>query len=136
MQQYGFGYGRLDVIARHPARLAGDAVSPAGMMGHPFVMGLALSLLLAGAALPILSGDGVGLIVAGGVLLLTLAFERAIAGARAWRQFADPAALAFPLVHLARDIAWVAAVLPWAFRRLVRRPLRPEHSMSARSASR
>jgi cellulose synthase/poly-beta-1,6-N-acetylglucosamine synthase-like glycosyltransferase len=136
VQQYGFGYGRLDVIARHPARLAGDAVSPAGMMGHPIVMGLALSLLLAGAVLPMLSRDGVGLLIAGGVLLLTLAIERAIAGARAWRQFEDPAALAFPLVHMARDIAWVAAVLRWALRRLVRRPLRPEHSMSARPASR
>ena len=27
-QQYGFGYGRLDVVARHPARYTGDAVSP------------------------------------------------------------------------------------------------------------
>ena len=52
-QQYGFGYGRLDVIARHPTRLTGDAVSPAGMMGHPLVMGLALSLLVAGAVLAI-----------------------------------------------------------------------------------
>ena len=136
VQQYGFGYGRLDVIARHPTRLAGDMVSPAGMMGHPIVMGLALSLLLAGAVLPMLSRDGAGLLVAGGALLLALAIERAIAGARACTQFGDPAALAFPLVHMARDIAWVAAVLAWAFRRLVRRPLRPEHSMSARPASR
>jgi hypothetical protein len=135
-QQYGFGYGRLDVIARHPTRLAGDAVSPAGMMGHPLVMGLALSLLVAGAVLAMLSGGGFGLLAAGGVLLLALAIERAIAGARAWKQFGDAAALAFPLVHMARDVAWVAAMLAWALRRLLRRPLRPGHSMSARPASR
>jgi hypothetical protein len=135
-QQYGFGYGRLDVIARHPTRLMGDAVSPAGMMGHPLVMGLALSLLVAGAAMAILSGGGFGLLAAGGVLLLALAIERAIAGARARKQFGDAAALAFPLVHMARDLAWLAAVLAWAFRRLLRRPLRPAHSMTARPASR
>jgi len=135
-QQYGFGYGRLDVVARHPTRLAGDAVSPAAMMGHPLVMGLALSLLVAGAALRMLSGDGVTLLAAGGVLLLALAMERSIAGIRACRQFGDSAALAFPLVHMARDIAWIAAACVWALRRLLRRPLRPEHSMAARSASR
>ena len=135
-QQYGFGYGRLDVIARHPTRLAGDAVSPARMMGHPLVMGLALSLLAAGALLAALSGRGFGLFAAGGVLLLALAIERVIAGARACKQFGDAAALAFPLVHMARDLAWIAAILAWAVRRLLRRPLRPEHSMSARPASR
>ena len=135
-QQYGFGYGRLDVIARHPTRLAGDAVSPAGMMGHPLVMGLALSLLVAGATAATFSGGGFGFLAAGGVLLLTLAIERAIAGARAWKRFGDAAALAFPVVHMARDLAWVAAVLVWTSRRLLRRPLRPEHSMSARHASR
>jgi len=135
-QQYGFGYGRLDVIARHPTRLAGDAVSPAGMMGHPLVMGLALSLLAAGALLATLSGRGFGLLGAGGVLLLALAIERAIAGARAHKQFGDAAALAFPFVHMARDLAWIAAVLAWGVRRLLRRPLKPEHSMSARPASR
>ena len=136
VQQYGFGYGRLDVVARHPTRYAGDAVSPAGMMGHPLVMGLALSLLAAGAVSAMLSREAFGLVAAGGVLLLALAVERAIAGVRAWKQFGNTAALAFPLVHLMRDLAWVAAMVAWTSRRLLRRPLKPEHSMSARHASR
>ena len=32
VQQYGFGYGRLDLVARHRSRFRGDAVSPPGMM--------------------------------------------------------------------------------------------------------
>ena len=43
-QQYGFGYGRLDVVIRHPSRVAGDVVSPVGMMLHPAVAGVALAL--------------------------------------------------------------------------------------------
>ena len=41
-QQYGFGYGRLDVVAAHPGRVAGDDVSPALMMAHPVVTAMAL----------------------------------------------------------------------------------------------
>lgn len=139
-QQYGFGYGRLDVVARHPARFTGDAVSPAGMMGHPLVTGAALCLLAAGALSAALSaalsGKTLGLVAAGLALLLVLATERAIAGVRAWQQFGNPAALAFPLVHLARDVAWVASATVWATRRLLRRPLKPGHSMTARAATR
>jgi cellulose synthase/poly-beta-1,6-N-acetylglucosamine synthase-like glycosyltransferase len=119
-QQYGFGYGRLDVVARHPARLAGDAVSPIAMMAHPVVMGAALLLLATGA------------IGAGLALLVLLAVERAAAGVRAWKMFGDPAALSFPLVHLIRDAAWIAAIVTWGTRRMLRRPIKPEHSMAGR----
>src|SRR5262249_48856874 len=46
-QQYGFGYGRLDVVAKHPTRVGGDAVSGTGMMLHPVALatGLALSAI-------------------------------------------------------------------------------------------
>ncbi len=135
-QQYGFGYGRLDVVARHPTRYSGDAVSPAAMMGHPLVMGAALCLLAAGALVATLSGRTFGLVAAALLLLLALATERAIAGLRGWKQFGDPVALAFPLVHLARDVAWVAAAVVWAARRLLRRPLKPGHSMTARAVMR
>src|SRR4029079_4627767 len=40
-QQYGFGYGRIDLVVRHPRKLAGDAVSPPAMMAHPLVMAAA-----------------------------------------------------------------------------------------------
>jgi cellulose synthase/poly-beta-1,6-N-acetylglucosamine synthase-like glycosyltransferase len=135
-QQYGFGYGRLDVVARHPERYAGDAVSPAGMMGHPLVMGLALCLLASGALAATLWGRTFGLAGAGLALLGVLAFERAVTGVRAWRRFGSAAALAFPFVHLARDVAWVAAIVVWVIRRILRRPLKPEHSMTARTAAR
>ena len=135
-QQYGFGYGRLDVVARHPARCTGDAVSPLSMMGHPLVTGLALCLLLAGTLAAALSELTFGLIAAGLTLLLILAMERAVAGVCAWRRFGDAAALAFPFVHLARNVAWVAAIVVWSARRVAGRPLNPEHSMTARAAAR
>ena len=50
-QQYGFGYGRLDVVARHPARISGDSVSPLGMMLHPAVMAAAWTCLVLSALL-------------------------------------------------------------------------------------
>jgi hypothetical protein len=136
LQQYGFGYGRLDVVARHPGRWRGDAVSPARMMVHPLLTGAALCLL-AGAALALLiSGRTFGLIAAALTVLLVVIVERAVAGVRAWRRFGNTAALAFPFVHLVRNVAWVAAVLVWSARRILRRPLRPRHSMTARVATR
>jgi cellulose synthase/poly-beta-1,6-N-acetylglucosamine synthase-like glycosyltransferase len=135
LQQYGFGYGRLDVVARHPARYAGDAVSPAAMMWHPVVMAVAIGVAAVGIVLLTLIGQGAGLVAAAGVLFLALALERAIAGLRAWRQFGNLAALTFPIVHLLRDLAWVAAIGVWICRRLLHRPYRPGHSMAARQPS-
>ena len=40
--QHGFGYGRLDIVARHFGRITGDTVSPLQMMLHPVVMGIAI----------------------------------------------------------------------------------------------
>jgi cellulose synthase/poly-beta-1,6-N-acetylglucosamine synthase-like glycosyltransferase len=135
-QQYGFGYGRLDVVARHPQRWMGDAVSPASMMAHPLVMAMALCLLGAGGLLATSSAWSNTLVTAGLALVLVLAIERTVTGVRLWKRFGDPAALAFPLVHLARDVAWVAAVLVWTYRRVLRRGVRPEHSMMPRAAAR
>jgi cellulose synthase/poly-beta-1,6-N-acetylglucosamine synthase-like glycosyltransferase len=135
-QQYGFGYGRLDVVARHPERVTGDAVSPAAMMAHPLVMAIALCLLAAGGLLAASPAWGIRLVTAGLALVLVLAIERTVTGIRLWRRFGDPAALAFPLVHLARDLAWVAAVVVWTSRRVLRRRLKPEHSMMPRAAAR
>ena len=135
-QQYGFGYGRLDVVARHPERWMGDTVSPAAMMAHPLVMAMALSLLGAGGLLASSPAWSTRNVTAGLALLAVLAVERAVAGVRAWRRFGDPAAIAFPLVHLVRDAAWVAAGVVWTSRRLLRRRLKPEHSMMPRAAAR
>jgi cellulose synthase/poly-beta-1,6-N-acetylglucosamine synthase-like glycosyltransferase len=128
-QQYGFGYGRLDVVAKHPTRLAGDAVSPARMMSHPMLtfgglLGLCCALLLR------LTG-GPSLIVASASLFLlaALAAERLAAGIVAAVRFRQPAPLLFPLFHFVRDVAWVAAIGAWTARRALKRPALPEHSM-------
>jgi succinoglycan biosynthesis protein ExoA len=127
-QQYGFGYGRIDLVTRHARRVGGDAVSPALMMFHPVVLGMALLVACGEMAI---GRPREGLTIAAalvGVLLL----ERAIAGVRAALRFKDPAALTFPFFHLARDAAWVSAMAVWAVRRLSGRPTRPHHSMRAR----
>ncbi len=130
-QQYGFGYGRLDLVAKHPSRLGGDAVSPLSMMLHPVGMLLAMAGLGIG-----LSQGGtaarVGLTIAA-ALLSVLVVERTLAGVAAARRFRDWSALLFPIVHLIRDVAWVCAMLMWSVRRMTRLGSEPRHSMSPAS---
>jgi hypothetical protein len=131
-QQYGFGYGRLDVVSAHPARFAGDDVSPLVMMSHPVVAGVALV-----AAAAWLSGRWLGMDAAPAgwlalVLVAGLVVERALAGVQAWRKYGDTAALGFPLVHLARDLAWVAAIGVWSCRHAFGRAGGPAASMTPR----
>jgi glycosyltransferase involved in cell wall biosynthesis len=135
-QQYGFGYGRIDLVAKYPGRLTGDRVSPPAMMIHPLVMLVAL-LMLTGAALSALDGRPAVIPGAAGVTLVAaLAIERLWAGARAVRRFGDRTALLFPALHLARDLAWVAAILMWLARRAGRHDVRPSHSMRPRAGKR
>ena len=131
-QQYGLGYGRLDVVARHRRRLTGDRVSPLPMMAHPIVMLLAVTLFAASAAAAAVDLPGRALFAMGAALVSLLALERLRAGSRAVRQFGDRAAWLFPIFHLLRDLAWVAAMLVWTIRRAGRRPGRPSHSMLPR----
>ena len=133
VQQYGFGYGRLDIVAKHPRRVTGDSVSPAGMMAHPLLMMAAVGGLAGALVLAIVGGPW--RLVASGALALiaVLAVERLAAGIAACRRFRDPAALLFPILHLGRDLAWVAAIAMWSARRLFGRPSKPSHSMRART---
>jgi hypothetical protein len=131
-QQYGFGYGRLDVVARHPVRWSGDVVSPAMMMMHPIAMGGALCLIAPAAVSGSLTGFPGALALTGGALICLLTLERAWAGFQAWRRWKEPAALGFPVFHLMRDLAWIAAGVVWLSRRARRRPSRPGHSMAVR----
>lgn len=110
-------------------------MSPSRMMAHPAIAAAALFCLAASLGAPWLGGSarpwawiGIGLVVA-------LAVERAVAGARAWRRFGDPAALAFPAVHAARDLAWVFALVMWCGRRLLGLAGGPTASMTPRPAS-
>lgn len=129
VQQYGLGYGRLDIVAKHPRRVSGDAVSPAGMMAHPFFMtmvvgGLALAALCAAAG-----GPWRSLVLVSAMILSALVLERVAVGLGAAARFKESAGLWFAPVHLVRDLAWVAAVVIWSGRRLFARPRDPAHSM-------
>src|SRR5262245_50300824 len=118
-QQYGFGYGRIDLVAKHPHRFAGDRVSPSMMMLHPVAMLLGLSCFVS-AAVAAFGGPFASrpFAVAGVSIIAALAFERAWSGLRAWMRFRDRAALLFPVFHLARDAAWVAGIVVWSWRRV------------------
>ena len=132
VQQYGFGYGRIDLVAKHPRRVAGDLVSPAGMMAHPLVMSVVVAVSIGSACVALAGGPWQLMAVAAAALLAGLAFERLAAGISAALRFHDPTPLVFPLLHLGRDLAWVAAIAIWSVRRLTRRRMKPSHSMHPR----
>jgi hypothetical protein len=119
-QQYGQGYGRLDLVAKHPRRVGGDAVSGLAMLLHAPLM--ALACLVAVAA-------GRTYALGAAAIIAALALERLVAGVRAWRRFGDPAAFFFVPAHLLRDLAWAAAIAVWSGRRVLWRPRRPSDSM-------
>ena len=135
-QQYGFGYGRIDLLTRHRNRLRGDAVSPPMMMAHPVLMAAALVLLLCAGLSWLLARPVLPWSLGAAALLGLLVAERAAAGIAAARRWRDPAALLFPVVHLLRDLAWVAAMARWLMRRIAGAPLAPAHSMHPRAAQR
>jgi cellulose synthase/poly-beta-1,6-N-acetylglucosamine synthase-like glycosyltransferase len=128
-QQYGMGYGRIDLIWKHRKRYRGDAVSRFGMIAHAPLMLLALVLLFSTPALALAGGPWRLPLWAGGGIVALLAAERALAGLRARRRFGDRVALLFAPVHLLRDLAWSVAILMWVTRRLLGHPQRPTHSM-------
>jgi hypothetical protein len=136
IQQYGFGYGRIDLIAKHPRRAGGDAVSPIRMIAHPLLMTAAAICALVAIGCRLVGWPWQPFAIAAAALVAALAAERCVAGIAALRQFGDPIALAFPPVHLARDQAWVTAIVVWVCRRIFRRPGRPAHSMRGRLAYR
>ncbi len=133
-QQYGFGYGRLDVVQRHPRRVTGDRVSPALMMAHPIVTGFALASAAAAGLLAATGLNGRALWWIAAAAAGALVAERAVAGVRACWRFGDPAALLFPIVHMIRNFAWVAAVGVWSFRRVTGQAASASDSMTPRAA--
>jgi GT2 family glycosyltransferase len=126
-QQYGMGYGRIDLVKKHRNHYYGDDVSDWRMMAHAPLMLLALLALAVGAPLLEL---GRPLALAGAATIALLACERALEGVGAWRRFGDPAGLLFPIVHLLRDVAWVAAIATWLGRRILLIRPQPAHSMT------
>ena len=128
-QQFGVGYGRLDLVARHPHRATGDDVSGVGMILHAAIMTACLVLLICGVVAQLMGSAWQPFVLACAGALALLALERAIAGIRAWRLSDDVACLAFPAAHLLRDVAWSAAVAGWAARRVAGAVQAPQHSM-------
>jgi GT2 family glycosyltransferase len=123
-QQYGVGYGRLDLVAKHPKRVTGDRVSSLRMMLHPPVTLAILGLAVVGAAFPASSAWALAC-----ALLTCVCAERAVAGVTAAIRSKDGVALLFPVVHLLRNLAWVTAVVRWMVRRGLGFKPKPEHSM-------
>ena len=134
-QQYGFGYGRLDLVAKYPQRIIGDSVSRADMMAHPALAAAAVAAVCVAAGMAIGGGPWQIAVAGAAVVVCALAAERLNAGARAAILFRDPAPLLFPAMHLLRDLVWVAAIATWCTRRIFNRPSSPAHSMRARAAS-
>jgi glycosyltransferase involved in cell wall biosynthesis len=132
-QQFGVGYGRLDVVARHPRRFTGDDVSGTLMMVHAPAMLVALAALVTAAVVAALDGSWAPSAVVGLALVAGLGVERMAAGVDAWRRSGDRAALAFSIAHLARDIAWAVAIVTWLARWALRHDRGPAHSMHRRA---
>lgn len=132
-QQFGVGYGRLDVVARHPRRFTGDDVSGTLMMFHAPAMLVALAALVTAGMVAALDGRWAPSAVVGLSLVAALGVERATAGVDAWRRSGDRAALAFSIAHLARDVAWAVAIVTWLARWALRRDRGPAHSMHRRA---
>jgi cellulose synthase/poly-beta-1,6-N-acetylglucosamine synthase-like glycosyltransferase len=131
-QQYGFGYGRLDLIAKHPNRVAGDAVSPWPMMMHAPLMLVAMLTAMTAFLFFAASGPWPSAAALAAAALGVILIERIIAATRAFVRFRDPAALLMPPVHLLRDFAWACAIVTWTLRRVTGRASSPIHRMSPR----
>lgn len=128
-QQYGFGYGRLDLIAKHRHRFTGDDVGRPGMILHAAAMAVVLALVVAAAVLAIFGGPAPVVVGVAAIIVAVLALERTLAGIRALAREHDGAALGFPVIHLLRDGAWAVAIFVWTTRRILRRHRHPLDSM-------
>lgn len=134
-QQYGFGYGRVDLVNKHPWRFIGDRVSPPSMMWHPLILAFAAMLIVIAGPIAIADGNWQFYLDFGGMFLALLLLERLAVGVRAYLRVRDPASLLFPGLHLARDVVWIVAIVVWTKRYVMGQPSRPSHSMRARAHS-
>src|SRR6185436_7077488 len=92
-QQFGVGYGRLDVIARHPRRVTGDDVSGVTMILHAPAMLAALAGCAMAGVLALTGGAWKSSLFAALAIGVALFVERCYAGVHAWRRTRDRAAL-------------------------------------------
>jgi cellulose synthase/poly-beta-1,6-N-acetylglucosamine synthase-like glycosyltransferase len=129
-QQYGVGFGRLDIVHKHRHRVHGDDTSGLFMILHAPLMLGALVAALAACVLALCSlPSASSLACVAAAVIGALAVERLVTGAYASLRFRDLAGLWFVPLHLMRDVAWAWALLTWTSRRLLKRPRRPADSM-------
>jgi glycosyltransferase involved in cell wall biosynthesis len=128
-QQYGQGYGRLDVVARHPRKLAGDQVSDWRMIARVPVTLAVLALGVAAAAAAELGGPARALLFAASAGAAVLLAERTISAVAAARRFRDPGALVLVPAGALRDLAWAWACVRWSWHRLRGLSRNPHRSM-------
>jgi cellulose synthase/poly-beta-1,6-N-acetylglucosamine synthase-like glycosyltransferase len=135
-QQYGFGYGRLEVIRKHRARVSGDQVSPVSMMCHAPLALLGWMLLGLAALTSAFYRDAIWVAALGAVVLGALTAERLVSGVTATFRFRDAVGLWFAPMHLVRDLAWSFAIVVWCAHRVSGRRPEPSRSMSTREPTR
>ena len=128
-QQYGVGYGRLDLVAKHRGRAGGDNVSGLRMILHAPAMLCALAALAFAMLIAAIGGPWRLPALIGGGVLVILALDRLVAGLEVLIHDGDLAGLTFVPIHLLRDVAWALALIVWTARRLGRQARRPSHSM-------
>jgi len=114
-QQYHSGYGRMQLIRKHPKRVKGDSVS-----GLRMILQVPLTLLLivfyilgVGFELFSLSLVGKYFVFTGfGILGFVLA-ERFVFALKVFKKKRDPVVFLLPFLHLLRNIVWCWAFLRW-----------------------
>ena len=105
------------------------------MMSHPALMAIAILNMMIALFARVMPMAGLAwrpFAIVAIALVAGLALERLAAGITAARRFRDPTPLVFPLLHLGRDVVWVAAIGMWLTRRVFGRRSHPAHSMRPR----
>jgi GT2 family glycosyltransferase len=117
-QQYRSAFGRMQLVRKHPERMAGDSVS-----GLRMILQVPLTLLMVLClAAGVLSAAAFGrseLLVAGLLCLGLILIDRVLFAWGVLRKQKDPAALLMPLVHLLRNVVWGFALVRWGIGRLM-----------------
>ena len=116
-QQYRSAYGRMQLVSKHPERMAGDSVSGLRMILQVPLTLLAAACLLAGGVLAAAAGRW-EILIAGLLCLGVMLADRVGFAWGVLRKQKDPAVLLMPFVHLLRNAVWGYALVRWAVSRL------------------
>lgn len=114
-QQYRSAYGRMQLVRKHTERVSGDSVSGLRMILHAPLTLLVLILFISGAVLALspLKPYAPYAFVLALILFVVIIIDRAFFALGVYMKQRDPAAFLMPLVHLLRNISWIAALIAW-----------------------